>query len=86
MTHPKTTDAGPEVQQAVTELLDLVATARPDVDQRHMHGAILQAQGAGWAFGKILVAVAVMCARGEHPRDLVNAIEADPTRRRRQEP
>lgn len=75
------TDTAPVAQQAVTELLDLAAATRPDIDQARLHGAILQAQDAEWNFGKILVAVAVMCARGEHPRDLCNAVEANPVRR-----
>lgn len=75
------TDTEPVAQQAVTELLALAAVTRPDVDQARLTGAIIAAQTAGWLWPKILTAVAGMLARGEEPRDLINAVEADPTRR-----
>jgi hypothetical protein len=78
-----TTDTGhePAAQQAVTELLALAEVTRPDVDTSRLNGAIIAAQNAGWGWPRILTAVAGMLARGEEPRDLLNAIEADPVRR-----
>lgn len=76
-----TADAGPVAQQAVTELLELARVTRPDVDQARLNGAIIAAQTADWHWPRILTAVAGMLARGEEPRDLMNAIEANPVRR-----
>lgn len=76
-----TTDTEPAAQYAVGELLDLAAATRPDIDRTRLHSAIIAAQNAGWSFPRILTAVAGVLARGEQPRDLVNAVEADPVRR-----
>lgn len=76
------TDTAPSVQPVMAELLDLAATATDNrIDRSRLQGAILAAQTAGWSWGRITTAVAGMLARGEEPRDLLNAIEADPVRR-----
>lgn len=81
MTRTRSADSGPEAQQAVTELLALAAVTRPDIEESRLMGAIIAAQNADWSWPKILTGVAGMLARGEEPRDLINAIEADPVPR-----
>lgn len=71
-----------ECRPAIDRLLDLAAESRPDIPRDKLHGAILAAQNAGWAWPRILITVALMLAHGEEPRDLINAT-ADPTKRRR---
>lgn len=72
----------PQAYPAHERLLDLAVETRRDIDRRQLHGAILAAGTAGWSWPRILVAVALMLAHGEEPRDLI-AATADPLKRGR---
>lgn len=64
------------------ELSDFAHKTRPDIGRDQMRGAILAAQTAGWEWPRILIAVAIILAKGEEPRDLI-AATVDPLKRHR---
>lgn len=63
----------PTLRSAIPELLDLAEATDPDIDRDALQGAVLAAGTAGWTWGQTMVAVAQMLARGEEPRDLLEA-------------
>lgn len=63
----------PTPMSAIPELLDLAVATRPDIDRDALQGAILAAGPVGWSWGRTMVAVAMMLAHGEEPRDLLEA-------------
>lgn len=71
----------PECRPAHEQLLDLAAEARPDIRRDQLHGAIIACHTAGWTWSRTLVAVALMLAHGDEPRDLL-AASADPLKQR----
>ena len=74
-----TAEATPVAVPAVDQLLDLAEETRPDIRRDDLHGAIIAIRTAGWPWPRILINVALMLAKGEEPRDLRNAVTADPT-------
>ena len=71
----------PECRPAHEQLLDLAAETRPDIRRDQLHGAIIACHTAGWTWTRTLVAVAMMLAHGDEPRDLL-AASADPLKAR----
>lgn len=72
----------PDAQPASEALLDLAAATRPDIDRGELQQALAACHSAGWPWPRTLVETARMLARGEDPRDLIEATK-DPLKLRR---
>ncbi|MGI5162742.1 hypothetical protein ACQEU3_47050 [Spirillospora sp. CA-253888] len=65
----------PTAQPATERLLDLAEATRPDIDRTELQAAIAEAwQTPNWHWPRILIAVALILAHGEEPRDLRAAL------------
>lgn len=56
-----------------TALLDLAGKIRPDIDRRHLEGALIAAHQAGWTWERTLREVVFAMVRGEGPREILDA-------------
>lgn len=72
----------PAAQPASEQLLDLAAATRPDIDRSELQQALAACHSAGWTWPRTLTETVRMLARGEEPRDLLEATR-DPLKLRR---
>lgn len=63
----------PTPRPASERLLDLATETRPDIDRNDLQHALAACHTAGWTWARTMTETVHMLARGEEPRDLLNA-------------